>query len=65
MACTWDRVELPSQVRGAVHSRVAPDTDEDNVGALAEAGWSEKEIMVVLDDKTQAGCAQRQRSPPV
>ena len=36
---------------GALHFRVAPDTDEDNVGALAEAGWSERGIMVVLDDK--------------
>ena len=36
---------------GALHSRVAPDTDEEYVGALAEAGWSEKEIMVRLDDK--------------
>ena len=36
---------------GALDSKVAPDTDEDNVGALAEAGWSEKEIMVVLDDE--------------
>ena len=24
---------------------------EDNDGALAEAGWNEKEIVVVLDDK--------------
>ena len=30
---------------------MAPGTDEDNVGALAEAVWSEKEIMMVLDDK--------------
>jgi len=56
---------------GALHSRVPPDTDEDNVRALAEAGWSEKEIMVVLDDKAPSmvgkytACAQRQRSPPV
>jgi hypothetical protein len=56
---------------GALHSRGVPDNDEDNVGALAEAGWSEKEVMVVLDDKAQSmvekytACAQRQRSPPV
>jgi hypothetical protein len=35
---------------GALHSRVVSGTDAD-IGALAEAGWSEKEIMVVLDDK--------------
>jgi len=34
-----------------LHSRVAPGADEDNTAARAEAGWSEKEIMVVLDDK--------------
>ena len=47
---------------------MAPGTDEDNVGALAEAVWSEKEIMMVLDDKVPSmvekytACAQRQRS---
>ena len=56
---------------GALDSRVAPDTDEDNVGALAEAGWGQKEIVVVLDDKAPSmvekyvAYAQRQRSLPV
>ena len=46
-----DAKRFDASMVGALHSRVAPDTDEDYVGALAEAGWSEKEIMVVLDDK--------------
>jgi hypothetical protein len=58
---------------GPLHSRVAPDTDEDNVRALVEAGWSDKEIMVVLVLADRApstvgrytACAQRQRSAPV
>ena len=48
-----------------------PTLREDNDGALAEAGWNEKEIVVVLDDKAPSmvekyvAYAQRQRSLPV